>query len=699
MATMQTLRNKAGLLIMILIGLALLGFVFTDMFQSAGQRSPGDQVILEINGEKVLATEYFELEKQFQNDYQSRTGQSVDDNTKNMIANQVWDKLLRDNIYKAEFQELGLGIEVEEHGNIIGITKEELMDIVVGNNVDPQIQQIFRNQETNQYDKNLAMNFLQNMDKDPERKQIWLQIEKQLMESRVATKYNYLIMQGINVTTQQAKMMVKDKSKKVDFKFVSLLYGSIPDSSVTVTESDLKNYYNQHKKDYHQQDMRSIEYVQFPILPSNDDYKSAQEWINKITESFKNCEDDIIFASSNTDIAVDDKYYKKDALVKPLDTLFDGNIGDIFGPYFENEYYKVTKLSKIAELPDSVKARHILLSGENAQGKIDSIKNVLKSGGDFADLALRFSQDKGSAQKGGDLGWFAEGAMVKSFNDSCFFGTKGNLYVAYSQYGIHLIEVMDQSPKSKKVQLITIATKVKPSTATRNTIFAEASKFAGDNNTYALFEQAVKVSGKYDKRVVNDITRDLRSIAGVTNARQIVKWAFNSEKDDVSGVFETEENFVVSCLVNIKSEGVPTFDDIRSDIEKKVINVKKAEKLTAQINAAKSSTIDELAIEVGSIVREVPAVDFTSMSIQGIGNEPAILANISLLENGQMSQAIKGEYGVYVLSITKVDNTETTDYFTEKLNLARNTSSKVSYSVFPTLKKISEITDNRLEYE
>src|ERR1035437_5812652 len=270
MLSIQKLRNKAGLLISVVIGLALTAFILGDIMNpKKSSLFAKDNFILKVNGEKVPSTVYFDLQKQIESNYQ-QNGQTVDDNARNMIANQSWDQLLRQVVLQQEYEKLGLGVKIDEHG-IIGISPEELKDLIVGNNVDPQIQQIFKSQETGVYDKALALNFLQNMDKDPEKKQIWLTIEKQLIENRMATKYSALLTQGINTTSVEAKMLVKEKSHKVDISYIQIPFFSMPDTAFKPTQSELEAYYDKHKKEFKQETSRDIDYVVYPIKASQAD--------------------------------------------------------------------------------------------------------------------------------------------------------------------------------------------------------------------------------------------------------------------------------------------------------------------------------------------------------------------------------------------------------------------------------------------
>jgi len=701
MVSIQNLRNRAGLLITIVIALALLAFILGDIMNPRKSALfTKDDIILKVNGEKVPATAYFDIQKQIESNYQSN-GQTLDDNTRNMIASQAWDQLLRQIVLQQQYEKLGLGMTIEEHG-IIGISPEELRDLIVGNNVDPQIQQIFKNQETGVYDKALALNFLQNMDKDPEKKQIWLTIEKQLIENRMATKYAALLTQGIYTTTAEAKMLVKEKGHKVDIQYIQMPFFTMPDAAFKPTTSELEAYLEKHKEEYKQEKARDMEYVVFPIKASQADVNAITKSVVDLSKDFKTADDNENFVNSNSSIPFDGRFYKKGVLPAKVDSFaFNGSKGDMTAPYFDGEFIKVSKISKIEMMPDSVKARHILVSKPNAKQIIDSIKAVIEKGENFSVLAFKYSEDNGSKMKGGDLGWFKEGQMVRPFNDTCFLGKVGKLYVVTTQFGVHLIEIQEKGKESKKVQLATLSAKIEASTATRNKIYAEANKFAGENSNTAIFQKTVSANPKIDKRVATDLKPSDRSISGLESARPIVRWMYDAKKGDVSSVFDCTNSFVVACLTNIKEKGYAELETVKAQIEPEVIKEKKTAKLLDDIKRVGSySSLADLAAKLKNVqIKDAAGITFSTSGVAGVGLEPSVVGVASVLQAGKVSKPISGNNGVFVIAVTKVDDTPVSDFKTEQLQQTRMNKSRFGYYSFNVLKDKSDIVDNRLLFE
>jgi peptidyl-prolyl cis-trans isomerase D len=182
------------------------------------------------------------------------------------------------------------------------------------------------------------------------------------------------------------------------------------------------------------------------------------KWAENLKSEFTSTEAVEQFVNLNSDVSFNGKYMSQAELPASIASLYSAPQGTVIGPYEEGGSVKMARLVKSANVPDSVEARHILirpsakLTAEAAKTSIDSIYNAIKKGASFADLAAKYSED-GSAAKGGNLGWFKEGDMVKEFNDVCFFGKKGDMEVVQTQFGYHVVEVLNQAKASMKVQV------------------------------------------------------------------------------------------------------------------------------------------------------------------------------------------------------------------------------------------------------
>jgi len=350
MAVIGKIR-KHSTLVLIVIGVALLAFVLTDAFTSSGRGEI--PVVGKIGDTEITQQEFEQKVNEAINNYEMQQQQPVDDKTRSQIREQVWNQLISETVLQKEYEKLG-----------IAVTPDELFDMVQGNNPHPQIVQAFTNPQTGQFDKTRVLQFLKNKDNDPQTAQQWILFEQGIKQERLANKYTQLINKAIYATTAEAAQLNIDQNKKFNISYVVKRYNTVNDSTITVTEEEIAAYYEENKFKFKQEESRNIEYVIFRVDPSEEDFKLAEEWMLNAKEEFAQAENDSLYVTLNSDIPFDPTFYKKGQLPPILDTVFfkdSAKVGDMVGPYLEGMTYKLSKLSKIKYLPDSVKARHILI--------------------------------------------------------------------------------------------------------------------------------------------------------------------------------------------------------------------------------------------------------------------------------------------------------------------------------------------------
>jgi peptidyl-prolyl cis-trans isomerase D len=700
MATLQRIRDNAGILVSIVIGFALVAFILGDLLKS-GKSIMGQSrtEVANIAGKSVHINAYQQKVDENLENYKRNYGQAnLDASTVQRVQDQTWDQLVRELIMEDEYAEIG-----------VGISSAELFDMVQGNNIAPQIQQIpvFQNPETGQFDRNRVMQFLKNLELDPSgnMKANWLAFEAALAQEKVNEKYNTIIEKGLYATTLEAKHLSADKAKSVDFEYVMVPYSTVEDSKVEVSASELTAYYNENIDKYEQEESRTINYVTFPVKASAEDIKAAEEWMVSLKAEFETTENDAQYVNLNSDVAATDNFIGEEDLKDNLKFLYNENKGTVYGPYRDGESFKLVKVSDIKNIPDSVKARHILIrAGQNnvpyAQAQViaDSLLAEVKKGADFAQLAKDNSED-GSAEEGGDLGWFTAGKMVKPFNDACFFGKKGDVVTIQSQFGVHVIEVLAQAKATKKIQLAEIVRNIEPSSKTYQDVYSQASQFGGNNRTVEAFRNAAVEKG-YNLKLA-DLKRDDRNVANLDNPRQLVRWVYEAEQGQVSEIFEFSDVYVVAAVQKVKEEGTTPFEDVKADIEREVRKEKKAEYLMADVQTKSNGagTLQSVAEKCNSQVKEAKNVSFGSYSISGVGIDYALQAALFNVEANKISSPLKGTNGVYVVQITNVQDKEANATIAnDKSYLVRSLRSRVNYQAYNAVKEASDIDDKRSNF-
>jgi peptidyl-prolyl cis-trans isomerase D len=680
MATLQKIRNNAGVLVAAIIGLALFSFILSDLFSSGSTlfRSTKNE-IANIDGESVQITDFQKKVEELGDIYKSNSGKSqIEESDWVQIREQVWQTMLRDKILSKQYNKIGLAV-----------TPEELFDLMQGSNPHPIIQQIFTNTETGQFDRSAVVNFLKGFEAGSltdQQKSYWLYLERQIASDRLDAKYNNLINKSLYITGQEAKQSIDSKSKQVNMDYVALNYNIVPDSSIKVTSDELEMNYKIHKTDYKSEKTRTIEYIAYTVTPSASDYSNSEKWINEIKSDFAKTTENIQFVNSNSDVRFDGTWNKMSTLPDTLATwIFKRNasVNDIYGPYFENNSYKLAKLNEVKMLPDSVEARHILLKVNTqedvvkVQSLADSLKNLILKGADFASLALQYSSDKGSAIQGGNVGWFKRGVMVKSFEDSAFLSNVNDVKITASQFGLHIIQTTKLGPLNKQVQVAILERTVTPSTQTYQNYYSMAGKFVGENTNKAQFDAAV-MKEKLAKKMVVLHEADV-TIAGLEYPRALVRAAFKAKKgsilknSDGSPIFEMGNNFVIATLVNATEEGILPLSSVKDRVELAVQKEKKSEILAERMRKAKEGKNDLSSIAgiLGSQVKTVNDINFNSQFIPDLGMEPAVIGTAVSLAQNTVSEPVKGENGVYLVKVTSVKQIDDGDLKAEKVRLAQ----------------------------
>jgi peptidyl-prolyl cis-trans isomerase D len=698
MSVLASIRNRSGLLVTI-IAVALLIFILQSALESRTSFfSDSRTTVGSIDGTDISIQEFEARMDVAEQNEKSRTGQtSLNDNTREALRTQVWNQFLLDNLMKPRYSSLG-----------IGVSSDELFDMVQGSDPHPSVKQSFTDPNTGIFNPQQVINFLKNMDNDETgaTKNRWMQFEAAIKDERVASKYNTLIKKGLYITKTEARRDYEAKNTFFDLRLVFQRYSEIADSTITVSDEDLRKVYNENKNRYTQQfNSRGIEYVSFEINPSREDRVEAYESLVKLMDEFRTAEVDSDYVNRNADTRFVENYVGRLNIQPGLDTLFNAAVGTVVGPISDGKSFKLAKLTASRMAPDSVKARHILFNNpENniakAKAEADSVVKLIKGGRKFEELAKSLSKDPGSAEKGGDLGWFKEGMMVKPFNDACFFGKKGELQVVESQFGVHLIEVMDKGKETQRLLISYLDRMVNPSSKTFQAVYSQASEFAGKNTSKEAFDKAV-TEKNLAKRSAPVIRETDRTINGIENSREAVRWAFQANKGDVSKFFELGNQYVVAILTSIKEKGILPLEEVKEQVEAEAKKEKKAKQMIEKINQQMQgvTSIDQLAGKLNSTVIEAPNTSFGGGFISNVGREPVVLGSMWAMKENTLSSPVKGDNGVLVTTVTAIRKPESMKDFESVIGaLAPALTNRVDYSMFEAIKDKADIEDNRARF-
>lgn len=670
----------------------MLGFLipFDSMMSLFGKGGPATITVASIDGTDITLDEY-------QKNLQQRKS-ILSYGSDEALENAVWNDMIENHVLADDYEALGLYIGKEEYDEIrFGQkTSNFVNSVFYGGNPTDEAKQNLQETFSTWYNGTMAD------------RQMWESYKEIITSKRKREKYDKMVSAGAYMNTLDAKMDDLSKNEKVSFDYVVKKYASIPDSVITFSESDVKSYFEKHKNDeeYKQKTARSIEYVSFDISPSSADSTEIIEGLEAKKTEFASSTNDSLFVITQSDNGVFNKVkYREGDIAGEVDSLiFNAEINEVVGPYFDKNTWKLSKVMDKGQVPE-VQARHILLKtaqdgsdGDYLREKADSLKTAIKRGGDFEELAKEFSEDPGSAVKGGDLGWFGKGKMVPPFEEACFNGKIGDMPIVQSQFGIHLIEITDRR-EIDELTLANVQRSVRPSPSTLDKSYKAANEWVINNSSS---EETFRAAGdSLGMKEAKSILPNARNIPGVNNSLSVVDWTYKAEIGEISSPLLTGNKYIVAILNNITEEGIPNFEAVKDEMEEKVKKEKKADYYFEIMSQGKN--LDEVSTAVNERVLSAKDVSLSSNSIpNGGSNELEVIGTAMFLNEGEMSYPIKGNGGIYVIATTskKTDVELKDDYSSDAANLTSRVQGRAAggRGIFSALKNAADIEDKRREF-
>jgi peptidyl-prolyl cis-trans isomerase D len=387
--------------------------------------------------------------------------------------------------------------------------------------------------------------------------------------------------------------------------------------------------------------------------------------------------------------------------------VYTDAVGTVYGPYNEGAYFKVYKLQKVNTLADSAKVRHILIgtmdpktnqpkrSMAAAKKTADSLITLIKEKKvTFDTLVKTVSDDLGSVEKGGDYGWFTEDiGFVEPFKNAGLMGVKGNISPVETQFGIHIIEVLDVSKTShQSYRLAQIFKPIVPSEETTKNIFNEAKQFAGENNTADAFDKAIDAK-KLSKRIADNVKEADYTIPGMENARELVRWAFGAKKGEVN-LFSFNDKHLVAKVSAIKEKGFLPLEEVRDEVVIGATEKKKAEYIINEFNskASGASSVEDIATKLGVQVVKQENLNPESHNIMGIGVDNVVIGTAAGIKQGVISKPIVGEMGVFVIKVNAAEVAPAPkDYKMQKMQLEQMIAYRADGDAYNALKQKANI--------
>jgi peptidyl-prolyl cis-trans isomerase D len=711
---LERIRRRTGLLVGI-VGLALVIFILESLLGSGASIFGDNELssIGSIHGKKIDRNEFLtKVENQLNVIRQQKQSNEIDDATRGQVLDYVWQQYVSDMVIRPQYAKVG-----------ISVGEDEVYERVVAHPV-PQVAQRLTDQKTGKVYEQLAAPdgsldpakfraFVQSATGDQE--MFIKQMEEDIKNLRYAEKYAALIRKGLYTTNAEAKETFKAQNNKVNFTYVIKRFDSVSDSTVKVTDADIQKFYSDNSYLFaNTETTRKIEYVSFDVLPSATDVEAIAKDAQRAADEFKtkSIKEDSSFISQESEngmVNIQDMN-KKNMIVRDS-SIFTAAPGTVFGPYNEGAYFKIYKLEAINSIADSARVRHILIgtndpqtqqprrSQEQAKKMADSLLVLIKEKKvTFDTLVKTVSEDGGSKTNGGDYGWFDETkGFVEPFKNAGLMGTKGNISVVPTQFGYHIIEVLDVSKtRHNTFKVAQIFKLIAPSDETNQTIFSAASQFAGENNTGELFDKAVDTK-KLTKRIGDNIKEGDRQLPGLDGAKELIKWVYTAKKGDVN-IFTFTDKHVVAKVAGIKNKGILPLEDVMDEVKVLAIKDKKAQTFLAEFSskAGSSKNIDEIASKMGLEAKKQENLPLASHNVEGLGHDDILMGTAIGSKAGSTSKAIAGDNGVFVVSVTAFNETKLPDDLRmQKMQLDQANSGRADYEVFNALKELANIEDHK----
>ena len=700
MAILSKIRERSMFLI-IIIGLALFAFVLDpstlgDFFNSSKVNEVGA-----VNGETISTQEFAQALDQYKQQAGSRVSEM-------QAANAVWSNILRKKIYKNQLSEAGITVGEQDVWNEVINTSS------VQNN--PQFQN-----EAGLFDELKFKQFLADTkENNQDMWSAWSNYMNQIKDNAETNTYNKLVTAGLGASLKEGETAYLIENTKLSGQFVYIPYTSIADSLVKIKRSEIASYIEENKAEFKVEASRDLSYVKFDSTATAEDEEAIKQSVagliensldrnNDATVGLKNTSDYKEFlAENNSDVNLD-LGFKFNASVNQTvaSEIFAGNKGDVFGPYKDQGFFKISKITEVTKMPDSVKASHILIpfigsqraaqnvtrTKEQAEKLSDSIlKVVTRSRSKFAVLAKDLSSDLGSGAKGGDLGWFNYNTISPAFRDYSFTNKKGAIGVVETPFGYHIIRVDATKNNQKVLKLATFGSKIVPSETTENDFFQKAEQFALAISKTDDYSALAKDNNYTLKSAVGLKVLD-ENVPGLGNQRQIVSWAFKGDSEKGSfNRFDLEGSYVVAVVTAKTEKGLMSVEKAINRVRPVLLNEKKAVLISNKLNG---SSLKEIATANNTTVRSASNIDLKNSSLSGVGAEPKVVGAMYSAELDKIHTSIVGNRGVFSFVLNKRElPTALPNYEGNRKRISASRKGMTG-KIYEAIKNASEVEDNR----
>jgi peptidyl-prolyl cis-trans isomerase D len=697
MPLMTQIRNHLSKAFAVLAVFFIVYMVLDWGMDLAGRKAQGNQEIVgEVNGQNIDYREFSEAVQRALDAQKKQTGSDADDETQRQVRSQVWNQMVDQILFNHEIKRLG-----------IKVTDQEIIDWVQGPNPPEMLVNQFKD-STGTFRRDAYYAAM----RDPQNKQAWIQVEEVLRQQRLQEKLQSLLLASVRVTEPEIRDHFLDKYESLDAQFVLFdVNRLVPDSLVTVTDDNLKEYYNNHQEDFAVKAARKLKYVVFKQTPSADDTAAVLNDMKHLKEQLKAGMDFMELAKTYSDNPVTEAFFKHGELSRVKDeAVFTAKKGDVVGPLLDADGYHLIKiLDERQGTTQYVRASHILL---NLVSGPDSVKVIQKArelarearnGADFAELARKNSQDFGATSTGGDLGWASKGTWVKPFEDAAFKAKVGEVVGPIrTPFGWHIIKVTGRD--KREVKIADLVEKIKASSQTTDDAFSQATDFASLAKDEG-FEKSAELS-HYQVLETPSFPKG-EYVPGVGMNDAVVSFAFSKSQGSISDPITISNAVAVFKISDVREDGVRPFDEAKATLRIPVLRELKLAEIKGQVDqfyATLTPTSDLLAAasQLQNVTAQSTGPFTPAGTIGGVGRDPKFTGEALALKPGDLSKPFEGMRGYYILKLLSKTPMDTARYAVERTTLRdqilQEKKSKLISDWLTALRTKADIVDNREKF-
>lgn len=663
MATLQKIRSKGPLLV-IVIGLALFAFIAGDAWKVL-QPHQGKQDVGEVNGEVLSAQDYQKMVDELSEVIKLTNGlNSLTEDQLNNVKDQVWQSYVNNKLIAEQAEKLGLKVTDAEIQSIIDQGTHPLL-----------MQTPFRNPQTGMFDKDMLKKFLvdyanlnasqmpaQYVEYYQKMGAFWQFVEKTLAQSTLAEKYQNLVTKSLISNPVAAEDAFNSRTEQSDLLLAGVPYSSINDSTVQVSDSEIKDRYNEKKEQFKQLvETRDIRYIDVKVVPSDADRKAVEKEVTEYSYQLASTTADFgtFVRSTGSSVNYSDVPVNKSVFPADVASRLDStNVNEVYGPYYNqtDDSFNAFKLLAKVSSPDSIQFRQIQVyadTEEKTKTLADSIYNALKGGADFAAVAKIYGQT-GEATWVNAQSW--EGSELDADN-SKFINTLlnqpvnelANLNMGQANL---ILQVMNKKSMQTKYKVAVVKREVEFSKETYNAAYNKFSQFVAQNTTIDSMVKNAEESG-YTLMPRTDLSSAEHYVGGVRSTREALKWIFAAKPGEVSPLYECGENdhLMVVALDKIHEAGYRDINSVAEMLRAEIRRDKKAEKIMEEMK--KYNSIAQVKGMKDAVSDSVKHVTFSAPAYISVtrSSEPVIGAVAAKTAANKVSAPIKGNGGVYMIQV------------------------------------------------